>query len=161
MKLLKDITNSEIIDLLNKISIFGSLDEKELMIVVEYMDIVHAEKGEIIFKEGDRGDYVCFVVEGVLDVIKTTETGKYVVVSTLQKGRSIGEMSIMDNFPRSASVRARSNSVLFKLSHESFDHIVEEHPRIGISVMQGVARLLSQALRKTSERLTEYMLPIS
>ena len=101
-----------------------------------------------------------WVAEGTLDVIKTGETGDKVVISSLHRGRSIGEMSILDNFPRSATVRARANATLITLTRESFQHIVDQHPRIGVKVLMGVARLLSLSLRKTSSRLADYMLPL-
>ena len=154
------LSTSTIIDLLINIPIFDSLDSEELRIIVKYMNVVEAKKGEFIFQEGDRGDYVCFVADGTLDVIKASETGQKVALSTLNRGRSIGEMSILDNFPRSATVRARTSSILLTLSRDSFETIIDEHPRIGIKIVRGVARLLSLSLRKTSSRLADYMLPL-
>ncbi|MEW6263305.1 MAG: cyclic nucleotide-binding domain-containing protein [Thermodesulfobacteriota bacterium] len=153
-------TASALIDLLIHIPIFDNLDPQELRLAVKYMNMIQVKAGEIIFKEGDRGDYVCFVSEGALDVIKTSEAGHSVAISSLSKGRSIGEMSILDNYPRSATVRARTNSTLITLSRQSFETIVDEHPRIGVKILQGVARLLSLSLRKTSSRLADYMLPL-
>ena len=152
---------SAIIDLLIYIPIFDSLDSAELRILSKYLNTVEAKRGEFIFKEGDRGDYVCFVVEGALDVIKSNDQGQHVVISTLSKGRSIGEMSLLDNFPRSASVRARTKATFITLSRDSFESICEDHPRIGIKIVRGVARLLSLGLRKTSSRLADYMLPVT
>lgn len=157
----KDKGASVIIDLLIYIPIFDSLDSTELRILSKYLNVVEATRGETIFKEGDRGDYVCFVAEGTLDVIKSNDQGQHVVISTLSKGRSIGEMSILDNFPRSASVRARTKATLVTLSRDSFESICEEHPRIGLKIVRGVARLLSLGLRKTSSRLADYMLPLT
>ena len=152
--------SADLTDLLIQIPIFDNLDPQELRIAVRYMNLVEAKPGEIIFREGDRGDYVCFVADGVLDVIKASETGRHVVLSSLHKGRSIGEMSILDNFPRSASVRAKTEATLVTLSRDSFNHIIDEHPRIGVKILMGVARLLSLSMRKTSSRLADYMLPL-
>lgn len=149
-----------IIDLLIQIPIFDNLDPDELRMIVKYMNVVQAKEGEEVFREGDRGDYVCFVAEGTLDVIKTSETGHHVAISTLHKGRSIGEMSMLDNFPRSATVQARTPATLVTLSKQSFELIVDDHPRIGVKIIKSVARLLSLALRKTSSRLADYMLPL-
>lgn len=153
-------TSKAIMDILIHIPIFDNLDPHELRLAVKYMNIVQAKPGEIIFREGDRGDYVCFVADGTLEVIKTSESGHHVAISTLGKGRSIGEMSILDNFPRSASVRARSSAQMVTLSREDFNTIVDEHPRIGIKILMGLARILSLSLRKTSSRLADYMLPL-
>ncbi|NIQ88913.1 MAG: cyclic nucleotide-binding domain-containing protein, partial [Deltaproteobacteria bacterium] len=83
--------------------------------------------GEMVFEEGDPGDYVCFVVEGSLEVLKGTEKGEEIVISTLSKGSSIGEMSVIDDLPRSASVKARTKATLLTLSRENFDYILAEH----------------------------------
>ena len=151
----------ELIDLLINIPIFDGLDSTELHITARYMNIVKAQRGEILFREGDKGDYMCFVAEGALDIIKASEAGRYVALSSLNKGRCIGEMAILDNFPRSASVRARNDSTLITLSRDGFNKILEEHPRVGIKILKGLARLLSLSLRKTSSRLADYMLPLS
>jgi len=153
--------SAAIIDLLIHIPIFDKLDPEELKLLVKYMNIVEVKPKEVIFKEGERGDYVCFVAEGILDVLKTTETGSHVVISSLPKGRSIGEMAVLDNFPRSATVRSRTQGTLLTLSREAFENILDEHPRVGIKVLQGITRLLSLNLRKTSSRLADYMLPVT
>jgi hypothetical protein len=98
---------TEIIDLLIYIPIFDTLDPDELRVVVKYMNFVEVKARDVIFREGEKGDYVCFVANGTLDVVKANEAGSLVVISTLHKGRSIGEMAILDNHPRSASVKAR------------------------------------------------------
>jgi CRP/FNR family transcriptional regulator, cyclic AMP receptor protein len=142
------------------IPIFDTLDSAELHITARYMNLTEAQKGEIIFREGEKGDFVCFVAEGTLDIIKSSETGHHVVITSLHRGRSIGEMALLDNFARSATVRARVKSSLVTLSRDSFQTIIEDHPRIGIKILHGIARLLSLNLRKTSARLADYMLPL-
>lgn len=150
-----------IIGFLIYIPIFDKIIADELRLISKYMNVVEAEPGEIIFKEGEKGDYVCFVVNGSLDVLKKSETGKNIVISTLSKGRSIGEMSVIDDSPRSATVKARTKSTLVTLSQEKLNIILEEHCSIGVKILKGISRLLSLNMRKTSSRLADYMLPIS
>jgi len=154
-------TSKAIIDLLISIPIFDTLDSDELRLATRYMNLMDGKPGEIIFKEGDQGNYVCFVVEGALEVIKGVDTRHQVVIATLGKNRSIGEMAVIDDFPRSATVRAQKPSTLLILTRDGFDSILEEHPRTGVKILKGLARLLSQNLRKTSSRLADYMLPLS
>ena len=113
-----------IIGFLIYIPIFDKIIADELKLISKYMNVVEADPGEIIFKEGEKGDYVCFVVNGSLDVIKKSETGKDIVISTLSKGRSIGEMSVIDDSPRSATVKARTKSTLVTLSQEKLNIIL-------------------------------------
>jgi CRP-like cAMP-binding protein len=82
-------------------------------------------------------------------------------LSTLAKGRSIGEMSLIDNITRSATIKARNHTKMVKLSRKGFDSILDSFPRIGNKILKGIARLLSLNLRKTSSRLADYMLPMT
>ena len=145
---------------------FDQLDNDELMIIAENIEMKEMAPAEVLFKEGDRGDTVYFVVDGELEVIKETVSGREVgidrvVIATLSRGRSIGEMSVIDRTPRSATVKARTKATLVSLTLQGFENICEEHPKIGIKLLKGISRLLSMNMRKTSSRLADYMLPMS
>ncbi len=154
------IMSQDSIDFLINIPIFDRLNAEELKIIAKYINLIEVSPGEIVFKEGDRGDYVCFVVDGTMDVLKKSETAESVVISTLPKGRSIGDMAVIDDYPRSATVKARTKATLAMLSQEKFNYILAEHSSIGVKILKGIARLLSLNLRKTSGRLADYMLPL-
>ena len=151
----------DIIDYLIGFPLFDSLKGNQLNIVAEHMNYYEIDKGEILFKEGDKGDYICFVLDGVIDVLKKSVTGDSIVISVLPKGRSFGEMSILDNFPRSATAKARIKSSFLTLTQMSFDTILKDYPQIGITILKGISRILSQNLRQTSSRLADYILPIA
>ncbi len=150
-----------IIDFLIDIPLFDRLNANELSIIAAHMNFFEIKKNDILFKEGDKGDYVCFVANGQLDVIKKSATGGLVVIATLSKGRSIGEMSMIDNTPRSATIRAQSDSTLVIIPRKGFDIIMELNPKIGIKILKGLARLLSMNMRKTSSRLADYLLTMN
>jgi CRP/FNR family cyclic AMP-dependent transcriptional regulator len=149
-----------IVDLLIDIPIFDTLTSDELRVISRHMNFMDFKQREIIFKEGEKGDFVCFVTKGSLDIIKKNETGKNVVIATLGKGRSIGEMSIIDTFPRSATVKARTETTLVILTRKGFDNLIDEHSKIGVKILKGLAKLLSMNMRKTSSKLADYMLPL-
>ncbi len=154
-----------ITDLLATFSFFDSLNEQDLSLVSRHLKLQEIEPGKILFREGDKGDCVYFVIEGQLDVLKEATGNRKggfdrIMITTLTKGKSIGEMSVIDRTPRSATVRASTKSVLVGLTLEGFDFICDEHPRIGIKILKGISRLLSMNMRKTSSRLADYMLPI-
>ena len=146
--------------LILNVPIFSKLKDKELRIVEKHMQLIDVIPGEVIFQEGDKGDYVCFVLEGSLDVLKKSETAEEIVISTLSRGRSIGEMSVIDELPRSATVKSRTKATLLTLSRDKFNYLLENHSGIGVKILKSIARLLSLNLRKTSTKLVDYMLPI-
>jgi len=148
-------------DHLSLIPIFSGLNAQELQTIEKYMFFNKVEPGEYVFKEGEKGDYVCFVAAGALDVIKLNQNAQPVVITTLAKGGSIGEMALIDKLTRSASIRACTPSSLIVLTRKGFEMILKLHPEIGIKILKGVASLLSINLRKTSDKLAEFMPPLA
>lgn len=150
-----------LVDSLSNISLFDRLNGQELGVLAKYINVIDVNPGEYIFKEGDKGDYVCFVEKGSLDVMKRSSAGGTAIIATLTRGRSIGEMAVIDNFPRSATIRARTKATLLTLTRSGFDLILEQEPTIGVKILKGISRLLSQNLRRTSSQLADYMLPLT
>lgn len=157
---LTDSSSKKVFDFLVGMPIFKNLNIMDLEHISEYMNHIVVNAGDIIFSEGDIGDYVCFVADGQLEVIKKAENGKEVVLCKLRYNSSIGEMALIDEFLRSASVRAHTNATLITLTRTSFNQILGKHPYIGIQILKGISRLLSLNLRKTSSRLADYLLPL-
>ncbi len=149
-----------IADFIMDIPLFNDLDSHELGIVADHMNFFEIAEGEILFKEGDCGDYMCFVIKGGLDVRKESAVpGENVTIATITRKRSIGEMSVIDNTTRSATAIARSKTSLLSLPQKSFNEILDRYPKTGIKILKGIARLMSMNMRKTSSRLADYMLP--
>lgn len=148
-------------DHLRQVPIFAGLEPEELLAIEGYLFLSRLAAGDFVFREGEKGDYVCFVADGQLDVIKFNNIAQTVVIARLARGDSIGEMSLIDQLTRSASVRARSASRLVVLTRQGFDLMLKQHPAIGIKVLKGIAHLLSTNLRKTSDKLAEFMPPLA
>ena len=126
------------------------------------MNYFELEKDEVLFKEGDFGDYVCFILSGALHVMKKSpESGQKVLLATLTQNRSIGEMSVIDDTNRSATVKAHSRSKIIALTKKGFDLILDDHPKIGIKIIKQISRLMSMNLRQTSSKLADFSLPLA
>ncbi|MCX8045112.1 MAG: cyclic nucleotide-binding domain-containing protein [Desulfobacterota bacterium] len=149
-----------IIEFLIGLPLFHELSTSELRIVARHMSFIEIKKDDVLFYEGDRGNYMCFVVDGALEVIKQTEQHTEAVISTLTRGRSIGEMSVIDNFPRSATVRATTAATLLVLTRDRFETLLDTHPPLGIKLLKSLARLMSMHLRRTSSQLADFMAPV-
>lgn len=154
-----------ITDFLFHFPFFDRLSRDELDLVANHIHIIELDPGDVLFKEGDKGDSVFFIVEGELDVIKEPRSRNdwgidNVVITKLSKGRSIGEMSVIDKIPRSATVRAAKKSTLVTLTAHGFDMVLKDYPTIGVKILTGVAQLLSLNLRKTSSLLVDSLVPI-
>ncbi len=156
-----DELNEDLVDFVANIPLFDALDAEELTMLVPHMNVVTLSKDEILWNEWDKGDYICFVVRGTLEVLKKTGADAMTPIASLERGRSVGELSIVEHFPRSATLRARTDAVVSTLSRESFESLMVERTEIGIKILKNLTCLLAHNLRKTSSRLVDYMLPMS
>lgn len=137
--------------------LFEFLETDELPSVAKRMFFKDLNPGEILFNEWDRADYVCFIESGELDVTKKTGPHSRDVNATLRRGRSIGEMSIINNFPRSSTVIAKTAVRLVVFPQHAFEEILESEVQIGIKILKGLASLLSVNLKKVSSRLAGHV----
>lgn len=137
--------------------IFDSFNVDELTVLSRHMSYVHLQRGEFLFVEGDRGTFMGFVVQGVLEVMKKSERGENVVIARLTKGSSIGEMALIDKSTRSATVMAKQPTTMVTLTEKGFDLLTRNSPALGVKVIQKIARLLSLNMRRTSSRLADLM----
>ena len=144
-------------DFLVSLPIFDTMNVDELSILAKHMSYVHLKRGEHLFVEGDKGDFMGFVVQGLLEVSKRSDGGENVVIARLTKGSSIGEMALIDKSPRSATVIAKQPTIMVTLTDKGFDILTDKSPILGVKVIQRVARLLSLYMRRTSSRLADLM----
>ena len=144
-------------DFLISLSLFDSFNMDELSLLAKHMSYIHLQRGEFLFVEGDKGDFLGFVVQGVLEVLKKSATGENVIIARLARGSSIGEMALIDKSPRSATVVSRQPTTMITLTSKGFDRLTERSPLTGIKVIQKVARLLSLNMRRTSSKLADLL----
>lgn len=150
-------TEEETRQFLLSLSIFDSMTMDELTILAKHMSFVHLQRGEYLFVEGDKGEFMGFVVQGLLEVIKRNDLGENIVIARLTKGNSIGEMALIDRSPRSATVIAKQPTTMVTLTEKGFDLLTEKSPALGVKIIRKVARLLSLYMRRTSSRLADLM----
>ena len=150
-------TEEETRGFLIRLPVFSSFSLDELSILARHMSFVHLDMGEYLFMEGDQGSFMGFVVSGVLEVQKSTSSGDRVPLARLTKGSSIGEMAIIDQSVRSATVVAKQATTMVTLTEKGFDMLADIQPTLGIKVIKKIARLLSLNMRRTSSKLADFL----
>lgn len=150
--------DNTIIDFFMDIPFFERINSEEIKVIAKHMAVKSIRKDDVLFNESDKGNYICFIISGSLEVSVTKQSsGEKAVLATLTRGQSIGEMAIIENLPRFATVSALEDSQLYILSKSAFDLILTRHPHIGIKLLKGVSHILSNNLRQTSLRLAEFL----
>jgi CRP-like cAMP-binding protein len=137
--------------------LFAGLNGADREIVEEHMYEVHLDKGEVLFNEGDQGDFLCYVAQGSLQIIKQNRAGKAVELAVLQRGQLIGEMAIIEHATRSASVLALEETVLMILTRKGFELLLAQHPSIGIVILRSLAKQMSVKIRELSEDFVDLL----
>jgi CRP-like cAMP-binding protein len=102
-------------------------------------------KGSVILFEDDPGDALFVVIVGQVKVVLIGEDGREVILATLADGDFFGEMSLIDDQPRSAHVIAMENSNLLVLRRDDFQRCLEETPRIAVGLLRAMTKRLRLA----------------
>lgn len=142
-------------DTLASSSILKELTLDEIKTLDDYLSQIELAPNDILFDEGERSDFMGFIVHGEMEVLKKPLTGEPTVLAKLGKGRTIGEMALFDTLPRSAMARAATGVSLYILKRDSFDEIFDSYPTIAAKIFKHIAIALSLSLRKTSNTLTD------
>ena len=140
----------EEVEMLRKIPLFASIDPAKLKLLAFASDRKIYKDAQNLFKQGDAGDAAYVIVEGEANIIVESE-GKELVVATLGENEIIGEISILCDVPRTATVRASGELETLKVKKEHFLGLISQVPDLGIEVM----RELASRLTKTTAELGE------
>ncbi|HEY3432127.1 MAG TPA: Crp/Fnr family transcriptional regulator [Rhodocyclaceae bacterium] len=133
---------------LRALPIFDTLDDGRLVPVAKVAALRHAPRGTVVVREGDRTDNIYFVVNGHLKVSVSDDEGREVILSILGPGELFGEMGVLDDNPRSATITATHSSDLVTISKADFQTCLLDNFDVSLYIMRGLAQRLRQADRK-------------
>jgi len=139
-----------VLEMNNKL--LGGLTRRDVTELCGIMSVVRVAAGETFIQEGDRSDCVYLIQEGEVEVIKRgADHGEWYSLALLQTGESVGELSLLDSEPRSASVRATRDSVLLEIRLADLNNLSSGQDSIASRIKVNFARETSHRLRNTNE----------
>lgn len=141
--------------LLAQIPLLGGIEPEILSRLAQHTQIRVLDKGEFIIRKGSSGDHLLFLVRGSLQVVDITESGQEIGLNFLTVGDYFGELSVIDNEPRSASVVATEASVVVALPRSVALSLFYRHPLVAERLLVRLA----QKLRRASEYQSILSLP--
>ena len=145
---------AEIIGKLKQVSLFSELDEPELKRIAEVADVSKTINGQNVIKEGDNGSSMYVLYKGFVEIKKRilNEDEEYTVINLSHKDNAFfGELALLDRDSRSATVTAKEDSILIKISSDNFDEICNEFPAVGYKIYHRISKKLSKRLRKANQ----------
>jgi CRP/FNR family transcriptional regulator, cyclic AMP receptor protein len=138
----------------NELKFLTFLADEDLNAVAHYFRCRRVPAGEIVWSDGDPGDYIAFVISGRIQVNKKTDLGgKSIVLGIFSRGAILGEISFLQGDSRYETASAVDTSDLILLTRENFQQLLSERPSLGIKFLEGILLTVSRRLRKSYERL--------
>lgn len=150
-------TTADIAAALEKTHWARDLGLPALATFARFMEWRDVAAGDYVFRQGDTARFLCTLPRGVVEILKQNSGEQDRALARFSAGKTFGEIALIDHEPRSASAKAVEPSHVLLLRDERFDELAHEHPRLGMNVTLGIARMLSARLRMTSGRLVDLL----
>ncbi len=132
------------VELLRAIPLFAKIEVSKLKLLAFTSERLTFEAGQELCRQGDMGDAMYVIVEGSADVLIDTPGGP-LKVAELQKNEFVGEIAILCDVPRTATVTARERTTTLKITKDLFFRLVQEFPQMAVEIMRELAHRLEMA----------------
>lgn len=138
------------VDQLRRIPLFSQIDTAKLKLMAFTSERLAFAPGQFLFREGDPGDGAYLILEGSVDVQLQSAAGP-ITIAHLEQNAFVGEMSILCEVPRTASVMASDKVEALKIKKDTFFQLLKDVPQMAMEIM----RELAQRLHHTNEELRD------
>ncbi|MCX7030452.1 MAG: cyclic nucleotide-binding domain-containing protein [Spirochaetes bacterium] len=148
-------------EFLKSVGLLADLTREELDLLWSTVRRVTMPRGTVIMREGDPGQTMFFFAEGEVEVTQrlTLKAGRYgfsqaeksMVRLQAASVSFFGDMALFEREPRSATITAAENCVLYEISRDDFERLCAEHPALGYKIMRRIAPVLCQRIRRSNQ----------
>lgn len=131
---------NNIIDVLGTVPLFSGLPASDLETLSTIVSRKEFPKKETLFRQGDPGEEFLILVEGSVKVELVNESGKELTLAILTPYQFLGELALLDDVPRSATVVSMEPSVLLSISKRDFARLLDSYPKMSIPILRQLSR---------------------
>ena len=141
-------------EVLRELPLFAGLSEEDISLLEEGSSQFRLAEGEVLLREGTPSGSLYVILEGEFEILKRAEN-RDVLLAVRGPGEVIGEMSLLDQTPRSATVRAACASLILEIDQEAFRHLVAASPSAALSILRTVTSRLrnTESMLRQSEKM--------
>jgi CRP-like cAMP-binding protein len=136
------------LDLIRRVPLFSMLTDSQALAVSDAVVKRRFKRGEVIVEQGKKSNALFILLNGRARVLTADSRGREVILAALQSGDHIGEMSLIDNEPHSATVRADVQTDVLMLGRLEFARCLPENTSMAYAIMRGLVQRLRHADRK-------------
>ncbi len=153
----KDATREEPLAILEEIDLFQAFPDAAKLALSRQVGRLQFSPGEIVIREGDEGDSLFIIVEGVVGVWTESETGEQIEIIRRGAGDVIGEMALLTGEARTATVKAATDSILYEITKSDIAPLLKSQPKIveRLSTILAERKIETQAARDENRALDE------
>lgn len=144
------MTLQQEVQLLRQVPLFAKIEPARLKLLAFTSDRLVFAEGDVLFRQGEAGDAAYLILSGAAEVSIDTPNGP-LVVATIDEHEIVGEIAILCDIPRTATVRAKSEVIALRIAKERFFTLIDEFPEMAVEMMRELAR----RLEVTTVRLRE------
>lgn len=151
------MTLKQEVDVLRNIPLFSKIEPARLKLLAFTSEHAEYADGEVVCRQGEIGDAAYILLDGEADIEVDTPGGP-VKVARLGRNEIVGEIAVLCDVPRTATVRAAGRLVTLRISKDGFLNLLMQFPQVGVGVMHELASRLTvttQQLIETSSRLRQ------
>lgn len=145
------VTTKDNASLLANSALFVHLSPKALEFLAERANRLELERGHLIFRQGDEGDSLYVIADGLVKVWVSSGDGGEMVLATLRSPDAFGELSAVDGRPRSASATALERTTLIALDRATLLDAVHRHPGVADGMLSALGGLARRITEQTSD----------
>ena len=136
------------LDLIRRVPLFSMLTTDQAQVIADGVIKRRFRRGEIIVEQGRKSDALFILLSGRARVITSDSRGREVILAVLEPGDYLGEMSLIDNEPHSATVRAEVQTDVLVLGRSEFGACLPENSSLSYAILRGLVARLRNADRQ-------------
>lgn len=143
---------------LREVELFRSLTDTELERLAPLFEEASFSADEIIVNEGDAGETLCIITDGEVNVSRKIGEDEDLVLAKFTPNMFFGEISLIDEKPRSATIKALTDGRYYTMKREAFMNLLNSDPAMASKMMLSLSKVFCNRLRRTGEQLRTYSL---
>jgi CRP-like cAMP-binding protein len=138
------------VELLRRVPLFSGIEPSKLKLLAYTSDVVTYRAGQVMFRKGDVGDAAYVIITGDAEVSVGSDNGD-IKIASLHDGDFVGEIAILCDTPRTATVSAKTDVKALRIRKEPFFELLRQFPEMAVEM----TRLLAERLTRTTAELVE------
>lgn len=144
-------------ELLNRFALIEGFSEDQIQLLRPLVEDVNYQIDQVIFKQGDRADFLYFVLEGKVSIQFNPDDGPVLCVAEVNEGDVFGWSAALGSERYTSSAVCTDRGVFIRMEGQELKKLCQEHPETGILILNRLAGVIAQRLRGTHEKVVELL----